>query len=344
MSAPTPPQGQIAHAPVKTFTRPDQEQTASPASQQDEHVCHACQTRNEPGARFCTECGHAFVEGCPHCGTPTNGGDFCEACGQWLLPGKCRFCYAPLPEDARFCEECGCNQLGLLCKHCGTTSFFDFCSSCGQALSERALAAMQSAPEDPKLAAELSALQQAQESLAALAQQSRLDPDTDKASRSSPPPGRLFSDEVRAAMRAEAEQQALRKQRREEAANADAESQALAQQAARAAAQAARREALAQVTRASAVAGVQVQHMQLSARIRAARERVESIAASAKGKTYANGQFARLTLMRERAQLAACGFPPAGWRCTAFGCLHAIPNECSKPEEGGEWVFEQPNT
>jgi class 3 adenylate cyclase/tetratricopeptide (TPR) repeat protein len=44
--------------------------------------CAVCGTDNEPGRKFCGECGSALAVVCPNCGTPNNpGSKFCGECG-----------------------------------------------------------------------------------------------------------------------------------------------------------------------------------------------------------------------------------------------------------------------
>ena len=50
-------------------------------------VCPSCATDNEPGAKFCIECGTPFARICPSCGTPYKMGQkFCAECGSSLDP------------------------------------------------------------------------------------------------------------------------------------------------------------------------------------------------------------------------------------------------------------------
>src|SRR5881398_584354 len=47
--------------------------------------CSRCQAENDPGARFCEDCGARLEAACPSCGTPvTPGKKFCRSCGAAL--------------------------------------------------------------------------------------------------------------------------------------------------------------------------------------------------------------------------------------------------------------------
>jgi len=45
-------------------------------------VCPSCGSENEPGRKFCGECGTSLARVCPSCGTPNApGAKFCGECG-----------------------------------------------------------------------------------------------------------------------------------------------------------------------------------------------------------------------------------------------------------------------
>ena len=49
-------------------------------------ICAACGTENEPGRKFCGECGTPLARICPSCGTPNDPkSKFCGECGSALV-------------------------------------------------------------------------------------------------------------------------------------------------------------------------------------------------------------------------------------------------------------------
>lgn len=76
---------------------------------------------------------------CSNCGWGvTATADICENCGDWLLKGKCNFCYTDIEEGQKYCSECGNPPTGITCKSCGTLSHFDFCPKCNSPQTEQA--------------------------------------------------------------------------------------------------------------------------------------------------------------------------------------------------------------
>jgi len=106
----------------------------TPEEEKTEKECPSCGKLNDYEAEFCGECGHCFgtVRKCPKCGAKvvSSDADICEVCGEWLLEGKCKFCYADIEEGAIYCAECGNPVAGVICPQCGRISYFDFCKYC----------------------------------------------------------------------------------------------------------------------------------------------------------------------------------------------------------------------
>jgi len=104
--------------------------------------CPNCYVINELEVKFCAECGYNFegVKNCPKCGAKiiSPNADICEVCGEWLLKGKCKFCYADIEEGATYCAECGNPVVGIICPQCGQLSYFDFCKHCNIPLTVEA--------------------------------------------------------------------------------------------------------------------------------------------------------------------------------------------------------------
>jgi len=104
--------------------------------------CPNCSAVNELEAKFCAECGYNFegVKNCPKCSAKiiSPNADICKLCGEWLLEGKCKFCYADIEEGATYCAECGNLLREIVCPKCGQLSSFDFCPNCGTPLTPKA--------------------------------------------------------------------------------------------------------------------------------------------------------------------------------------------------------------
>lgn len=76
---------------------------------------------------------------CFNCGWGVSDtADICENCSEWLLKGKCNFCYSDVEEGQKFCSECGNPPEGINCHSCGALSHFDFCPQCNIAVTEQA--------------------------------------------------------------------------------------------------------------------------------------------------------------------------------------------------------------
>lgn len=127
-----------------------------------EKECPICHSVNESESKFCAECGYNFggQKHCPKCGakvSPT--ADICEGCGEWLLEGKCKFCYADIEEGATFCAECGNPVAGIVCPQCGQLSYFDFCKHCNIPLTGTARQMLADMKDDPQKQALLNTFQ-----------------------------------------------------------------------------------------------------------------------------------------------------------------------------------------
>ncbi len=87
------------------------------------NICPSCGTANNPGVKFCQNCG-AKLEApppapagvtCPACGTANAPGTkFCGGCGAKLeipapapAPSLCPACGAEVPDGNKFCPQCG---------------------------------------------------------------------------------------------------------------------------------------------------------------------------------------------------------------------------------------------
>jgi len=124
-----------------------------PEEEREGKKCPNCHAINELEAKFCAECGYNFegVKNCPKCGAKiiSPNADICEVCGEWLLKGKCKFCYADIEEGAVYCGECGNPVAGMICPQCGQLSYFDFCSNCNIPLTAEAKKVVEKVKNSP---------------------------------------------------------------------------------------------------------------------------------------------------------------------------------------------------
>lgn len=115
--------------------------------------CPNCHSINDIDIKFCAECGYDFKGGkkCPKCGAKISSpdADICEVCGEWILEGKCKFCYADLEEGANYCAECGNPVAGIICPQCGKLSYFDFCKFCDTPLTSFAYKMIEKVKSNP---------------------------------------------------------------------------------------------------------------------------------------------------------------------------------------------------
>jgi predicted amidophosphoribosyltransferase len=114
--------------------------------------CTHCGIKNQSGANFCEECGKSLhVTHCPRCGKELiSGTDICESCGCYILEHICSFCGNQLGDSDKFCGECGAPVGGLTCPMCKHVSIFDFCQHCNHPLTDRAMQEQKAANADPE--------------------------------------------------------------------------------------------------------------------------------------------------------------------------------------------------
>jgi ribosomal protein L40E len=91
-----------------------EQQKRTEQMERDARICKNCGADNEPGTKFCCECGAKLVvpvsAKCPKCGAENPPGTkFCRDCGTKLgdTTPKCPGCGAENPPGTKFCHDCG---------------------------------------------------------------------------------------------------------------------------------------------------------------------------------------------------------------------------------------------
>jgi len=303
--------------------------------------CPSCGWGNVSSSSFCAECGTPLgaPDSCPRCKAVTlPDADICEACGNWLVDGKCKFCSAPLSEDQAYCGSCGNPAAGITCQGCGETSFFDFCKTCTRPLSRQAQDSVRRVATDPtqlELAALLTELHASEPVAEALSNAGMDAPKmvqvaddqirkmkmaraalstfrTSSDGRTAP--RALFSDKQRIRISLLGEQVALeeKRQRREQ--------KRLLEEAQR-------------------------RRKEEEERRHKVQNQINQSLSRLANKTFASNQDARRFFMSLLAGLPEeVGRSVAlegrlRWRCNAYSCEHDSPAECAAPSHGGVWLF-----
>jgi predicted RNA-binding Zn-ribbon protein involved in translation (DUF1610 family) len=78
--------GEIARYGAAEIASPARETLRYVGLGKTEVMCVTCGAANEPGSRFCDNCGSALTTVCPSCRHENDpGSNFCDACGQALV-------------------------------------------------------------------------------------------------------------------------------------------------------------------------------------------------------------------------------------------------------------------
>lgn len=299
--------------------------------------CPRCgAAEGDEAAAYCAECGAemAVPTHCPRCGAGTlPRADLCEACGAWLLVGRCCFCQEPVASGQAYCAECGNPPTGIPCPRCGKASIFDICPGCRTPLSQRGKAMAAKAAAHPKAKA-LAELLQAHRAASRSQVAPEAPPPEVKASVAPSAAFRAYRasagrTEVKlapaAAPRLFSEEQRAGLQALDEAVEAERERRRLEEERRRQEEERRRLEAIARREQMVAL--------------------VKEILSGAGTQAYTSKQEVRAFFMAQLASLPGelhgelGSFAIQGWRCNAYGCTHEDgPSECADPSRGGAWV------
>lgn len=87
---------------------------------------------------------------CHHCGaTVSSDAELCPECKYPIHDDHCTFCGSAIFSDDKFCPECGNPIQGIKCPKCGTMNFRGFCYKCHEPLTENAQLQLAQAQADP---------------------------------------------------------------------------------------------------------------------------------------------------------------------------------------------------
>jgi len=252
---------------------------------------------------------------CPNCGTNVaSAADLCEKCGEWLLKGKCNFCYGDVVPDQKFCAKCGNSPHGIVCKDCGVVSHFDFCPQCHKPLTEMATDAIKEIKQSKEFQ-ELMSIQKEE----------------------APPQEGISDQSQQEVAQVEADSRTLEKQAPTRSFVLNDASHGRLEQNIRAI-----EESRGAVV--NAATKLQVDKQEREAQKQKKEAQVLRLLEEAKQKKFANNQEARRFFGALMITLPAVitSKVPIGWHCNAYGCTHPDgPQGCANPSAGGTWLYEE---
>ena len=272
------------------------------------------------------------VHQCPYCGAAIHqGADICENCGKWLLTGQCNFCYAPVEPGQKFCGNCGNPPEGIICPQCGTLSHFDFCPHCETPLTEQAAATI----ELVRNSAEIQELSQVRKDIPPIPDSANTP--VHESLKEQPQEG---SSEKLARYLAKVERQ----QGGQSTADAATES---GEKHVKSTSE--KKSIFADVSKnieAVEQANQEIEEQRKNALLEKQQEdQTKELLQKLRKKQFKNNQEARRfygslkVIIPTLVQKTRTG--KVGWRCNAFGVTHHLPQECSKAECGGIWLYDE---
>ncbi len=285
------------------------------------YECPNCGARHSANDKFCSECGKGLNgTTCVHCGVETQPNwEICPACGHNLQAELCSFCGGAMDADSAFCPECGNPRTGILCPGCQTLNFRSFCRKCNTPLNALAQEALAEARKDPKVQQAIAIAQELAELEAFL-----LSPTEDEAA---PPESPELSAENRelidqykdllAAFRGQELQEKAEEKPVEAPKPAPKPKPGFSVNI---------------VSREEAM-------KKYKEKLSEMQEMLASMIPDAGMTPQLQRDYysARKVEIVTRTKIKV----PLYWICTAYGCKHSQPNDCSEPWKGGKWVYDE---
>ncbi len=243
---------------------------------------------------------------CLTCGwSVSQTADICENCSEWLLKGKCCFCYSHVEEGQNFCSECGNPPTGVVCKACGKSSIFDYCPHCTVPLTEQANETLDNLRKAPEIQNVIN----------------MVSGDKDKSTQS----GKHVNDELQKLKRYLSKTQEQKTKKKSFVLNDDSTKDV--DDKIKAAEESGRK-----------LRAEQQRIVQEQQELEALRQMEET-----KKKTFKSNQDARRYFGALKILIPAIiqKRKPIGWRCNVYGNTHSDgPQNCADPSAGGEYIFE----
>lgn len=261
--------------------------------------------RQKEGIKIKSVCGGG--RRCTQCGTSIDAAvEICPECGTYLDETHCSFCGEEMEADDRFCPECGSPRGGLTCSRCGTLNFRSFCRCCNEPLDERARQELRRAEQDPIFQSINRLAEEMADMEAFLADDA--DPEPHAASQRNEKLLSRYQDLL-------------------------TENAVVVQSA-----------AASPADRVNPFARQGVSKEELATLYREKVAQMQQLMDSLSAEAGSTPQMQRDYYSARKIKTLRRAQTPSCWQCNYCGAYHAQPSQCSYPELGGHWIYEEIET
>ncbi len=278
------------------------------------YKCSNCGATHSSTDKFCSECGFVLKScSCTKCGASVEPDmEICPKCGQNLHSDTCSFCGVSMSSQDIFCPECGNPRFGISCPKCNTLNFRSFCRKCNTPLNNLAQQAMVLAKNDPLVKKSYSLIEELSELEDYILEEDK-----------------SLSEEDLKLIDEHKELLNLFRKSKPDYVEKKVEP---------------KKEIKSETKKLSFSINILSKEEAMKKykeKLAEIQQTLSSMLPDANMTPEMQRNF--YSARKVEIEVLTKKKVPIGWKCNAYGCIHSQPNECSKPFNGGEWIYEERN-